>query len=496
MLHTRKLCRIDVLQAVTLRTARILAGLLALAVAASQPAISAEATTPTFKVRLQLLDTGPADAAAIAKLDSYHKALSSRLRAIPGLSLVTPASTTATALNEAALKQGVGDIDYEVWVYLAADRKAIDVEADSNRQRVLRIGWATDPNMLPGMSTAVSVPLLRSLTSSLPRMPNDPERDMESLVERMRKDLFPRDPVRLNQWMNELSDPRRDASARLAVLGKLLDYGAPQGMRAGGTIQPSDELLNAATEFAMTAGDPAVRLRVWQSFGGLRLNTLTDPSVMAWPAMRALQGEKDLKVQLVLLTMMSFNSATPGVRAMLESVAFGDRPELVRKAAQRMLDGNAGWHEYFAATLRDPKMADADRLVLMSYMNWVAGINRRNVGAAALTLDEAGVRSLAAILNNSGVRELRTSALQLMFEAGEGKLVNGLFIDFLRSSADRAMDDREVRSWVLSDLTFSSRLGLPLRDDVRPAVEEISARDPDPELRQKAREALQVTGLR
>jgi hypothetical protein len=363
------------------------------------------------------------------------------------------------------------------------------------------------------MTTTRDASLMALLLSEVERdaMPaDDPDRDMDRFVERMRLDLFPADRTLVDQKLSALRDPELRPFLRVQALGELMKLdslydssGARMDSFAGRVTgyTPDPALLEAATEVAMTDKDPEVRSLLWNTLTGSApvpgMPYPGNPAVLVAPAGRALAGETDLHVQLLLVRILSRIAEDPQARAALESAASNsvdiNRPELVRMAARRVLDGGAGWKDYFPARLRDPRVPDAERVELIRHAYRISTNNRWAGPVGRMALDEAAARSLGSLLNSSASTEVVAAALSLLTspvvrsldEAGS-RVAYEEMLKFLRAGTGKPGADRQIRSSVLKRLVMD----LSLHPEARPVFEDIVARDVDPALRESARQAL------
>lgn len=439
---------------------------------------------------------GGADAAATARLEKYHQVLVEKLHAVPGLVLGTGKADERSALEEAAIKLGVSKgiaglppVEYEISLRLGADWHGVDIEAMRlQNQPGPKVLWRTSETPDAILNTP-------RLTALWELRPENPDRDMESLVLRMQLTLFPRDPVLLDKLMSELLDPQLESTQRRMALNDLISADSRRDSFGNGlppqVYRPDPAMLRAATEVATTASDAALRLNIWYRLSGIGIPRI-DPAVLVAPAERALGSESDQRVQLALVSILSIDLKNERARAALNSVAVGelesDRPELVRMAARRVLNDNADWSDYFVSKLGDPRVTDAERVDLINYVYSVTGFNATTMGGASMKLEKADERSLANLMKKQGATEVALAAVGLLRSAG-GSVANEEFIDYLRSGTGLPLADSKVRTAVLSALAF----GLKRQPDLRPLFEDVVARDLDPVLRVAAQQALDQT---
>jgi hypothetical protein len=310
---------------------------------------------------------------------------------------------------------------------------------------------------------------------------------MEFFVETIRLTLFPRDRALLDKKLSELRDPQLEPNLRRVALARLLSADSRRASlgsdRIPQTYRPDPALISAATDVAMTESDAAMRDQVWKTLRSATIPRM-DPAVLVVPAQQALVIEEDPRVQLELVNILGMSAANPRARAALESVAGSDRLELVRMAARRVLNGGAGWNEYFVARLNDPQVPDADRLELIRYMRSSVS-TLSGLGALTMQLDEAVERSLGGQLKKPASTQVVSAAAELLGWAG-GAAAREELIDFLRTGLGQPLADAKIRRSVLSQMAF----GRSLRPEIRQLFEEISARDSDSLLRAAARQAL------
>jgi beta-lactamase regulating signal transducer with metallopeptidase domain len=436
--------------------------------------------------------SGSADTAAKARLEKYYAILVEKLTAVPGLKLITGATPD------------VRGVPYEISMRLGADWKGVVIEASS----------VPNPSGYKVQTTTRDASLLGNLLSAELRdaIPvDDPDRDMDRFVQRLRLELFPPDRALLDQMMSELRDPQLQPGLRAQALRQLMTVDSlydSSGSRldsfAGRLMRhpPDPALLGAATEVAMTDKDPELRLWLWNTLITDPLNPI-DPAVLVAPAARALARETDLRVQLMLVNILNLSPANPQAHAALDSVANSDadsvRPELVRMAARRVLNGGAGWNDYFMTRLKDPQVPDTERLELINYVSYISSSGRWVRSGARMQLDEAAERSLGSLLKSPASTEVVAAAARLLgvrlLPVGERRGSSAAreeLTDFMRAGTGKPEADPKVRRSVLRQLF----LDLRSHPETRPLLEEIMARDRDPVLREAARQALEQTPLR
>jgi beta-lactamase regulating signal transducer with metallopeptidase domain len=434
--------------------------------------------------------SGDADAAARARLEKYYAILVEKLTSVPGLKLITEATP------------GMPGVLYEISMSLGADWKGVVIEATSvqNPSRAKVQTTTRDASQLVNQLSAESRELIPV---------DDPDRDMERFVERLRLELFPPDRALLDQRMSELRDPRLSPGRRAQALTKLMtvdslydSFGSRLDSFAGrvSTYRPDPALLGAATEVAMTATDPELRLWLWGTLITGPLNPF-DPALLVAQAGRALARETDLRVQLMLVNILNLSSANPEARAALDSFANREanrvRPELARMAARRMLNGGAGWNDYFMTRLKDPQVPDAERLELLNYVSTISSTGRWVRSDSRLKLDEAAERGLGSLLKSPASTEVVAVAVRLLgdrlvplsAEDRGSSAAREELIDFMRAGTGKPEADPKARRSAQVSLSF----GLRYSPETRQLFEDIVERDRDPVLREATRKALDRT---
>lgn len=414
------------------------------------------------------------DTAAKARLERHFSILSGKLRAVPGLVLITESTP------------GVPGVPYEIAIRLGADWQGVSIEARSaSSPGGYRVLWRSNDAREPFETLS-----LTALWDGIPVENTD--RDMENLVARMRLELFPPDRALLERKMSELRDANLDANQRRLALSQLLtaDRRRDPSDRRSLAYRPDPVLINTALDVATTSSDPALRMQIWSMLVSVGVPRI-DPAILIAPADTALAKETDPRVQLALVNTLATSSKDPQARAALESIANSDaedvRPELVRMAARRVVNDSAGWNDYFVATLSDPRVPDAEKLELISYTNSISASTLR-VGDAALKMNEAAERSLVNLVKGQGSPVVAQAAVNLLMFAG-GAVARAEFVSFLSAGTGQSSADSKVRRSVLSALALSLRL----HPEIRPLFEQVMSRDLDPAMREAARQALEQT---
>jgi hypothetical protein len=450
--------------------------------------LAKERASFTVRILSPVVPPGGGADAASAGLEKYYAILVEKLTAVPGLKLITPETPDLTVVH------------FEISMQPGAGGKGVQVDATSVQgSSATKVRWTSTESFL------FANPLLAALSEAVPV--DEPVREMERFVERMRLELFPLDRALLDQKMAELRDPQLRPVLRAQALSKLMtvdsrydSFGSRLDSFSGrvSTYRPDAALLATATELATTATDPDLRLSLWNTLITDPLNPF-DPGLLVAQAGRALARETDQRVQLMLVNILNLNAADPQASAALESFASsnagGDRSELARMAARRLLNGGAGWKDYFMTRLKDPQVSDAERLKLLHYVSYISSSGRWVRSGARMKLDEAAERSLGSLLNSSASTEVVTAAAGLL----RGRLLpvspgtrgsaaaREELIGFMRAGTGKPEADPKIRRSLLGSLFHD------LRSDpqIRLLFEEIVARDRDPVLREVARQALE-----
>ncbi len=210
----------------------------------------------------------------------------------------------------------------------------------------------------------------------------------------------------------------------------------------------------------------------WGALRGVRNPELIQPLIAT------MRNESDEKTSLYALGLLQSDYAgtDPAVREAFELVARDDRRELVRQAAQWILYGDAGWHEYVVGNLGNASLPDDVRLAPLGYMTQ----SRELSAQLPAVMDDPAVAALAGMLprlwsnrvhsqtvmqvlnvlsqkqHPGGIR-LATEALR----TGPERLVNQLVIELAGYQDDpamrKALDEASVRFPQLRALVESQR---------------------------------------
>ncbi len=233
------------------------------------------------------------------------------------------------------------------------------------------------------------------------------------LVGSLRTGFFPADASLLRQLQAQLRDRRLAADERLQALESFISVrqqlvGQRTASGAGTALQVDADFVQGVVDLATTATDPALRAQTWLTVRGLRSPQLVQP------LMAILRQEPDDETRLEAVSMLVTNfNGDARVRTALETVAQEDPRPLVRAVAQGGLTGDAAWHDYIVASLKDESRSDAERVEALVYdaidrkqpdADFVSKavfryepIEDRWAGIPEL-LDDAAIRALAQVL--------------------------------------------------------------------------------------------------
>ncbi|HYP80365.1 MAG TPA: HEAT repeat domain-containing protein [Steroidobacteraceae bacterium] len=457
---------------------------------AGVPAAGKNAVVPApiaqkpFTVRVLPLQNGAQDALSRSAVETFYMSLLDRLRAVPGLTLLTPQSAgtadDAPAAYEISVK-GYGSVSAGKWnVELKA--QAWSVGAD---RRVL----ATVPFSVQGGAGEFCT---GEQASSTGRPCSDPASMASTQVDMMRNVLFPADPAATSRVRAQLLDSSLDPAARLAALTELRyprliipdDAAAAAGTPA--RLAPptlDDAALRGALGLASTAADPAARISTWRALRGMHHPALVEALV------KAMNQDDSERVVLQVTTMLAQDFLAEPLAASALKAATQDHPsQLVRMISQRAVTGGAAgdalWREYVIDTLKDTSLPVGQRLDPFIYM---VGSDRtpdaRNVGAF---LDDTALRALAMVFPSvwSSGRDAERLARPLVnaLQLAKGPAVLDLYAEILRHAID------PMTRWVAVRVLVRDYRNDPR---TRTALELVAATDPNPELRKLAAESLQ-----
>lgn len=221
----------------------------------------------------------------------------------------------------------------------------------------------------------------------------------ESLIDVARGLLFPVDQVRQQSLLAGLQDTSRDPQQRLKTLRELaspriVPIGDNKlGIRTDGLRDPS--VINAAIELAGVAPEAAIREEVWRRMRGIGNPLLQRPLVEA----AQLDVDRYVRLEAVRTLGADFAGHADVVSA-LESVARADSSPLVRAMAQRGLKGQQSWHNYIVESLKDSARSDDERLEALLYnVSWTSDRQSMEFGNLQGALDPVMIQGAIPALS-------------------------------------------------------------------------------------------------
>jgi hypothetical protein len=434
----------------------------------SEP-IAAVAAVP---VRLMPLDSKGTDATSALILDQFHATFGRRAAALPGVSLLS-ANETAPA-----------------GMYIEISMKLAGVRADGTRsisvptmrmrggqpETILHMDMLVAPgadltqpvdNALNGLRTLLGLPGDPSVRNELSARMLDPAADRAAKQLAMSKLLAP-------------SLKTADTAERKALYATALDLLAGGDPIAGDAIWRqlqnaiSPELMDAASDALPASKDMALRRRLLTILSNTMRN-LDNPRMSA--SMRAQSPEMMARMDAVALK----------VRAQLQSIAESDPNRLDRMIATRALTGDTEWNEFVVASLTSTTLADMERLEGFAYLG-SAGMPV--VAVNNPLLDDAAIRSAGELIIRMGrnpeqERQVLNAVNVLAAVRGEGG--RDAAITVLRPGNGLSAAS-PVRAAMLVPLMMNKGAD----PAVRQTVEELATNDPDPLMRRRAGQVLQV----
>jgi hypothetical protein len=402
----------------------------------------------------------------IASLHSQYVALASKLRAVPGLRLITPesAGSGGAVINY--------QVDFKVEV-MDDDRQLVNISA-----RTLSRPSGNDAGVQPGPDgvQAARSGAIQSFaqwgTQGFNGQRPAPERDLDRFIDAARVSIFPTSPSFQQDLLARLRDSRVDSSERWVALNNLLQSGG----LVGAPLDPA--IISAGIDYASSEVDPELRASIWE-----QLANSGAPAIVT-PLVRALVAERDEKSRIHLMQVLARNhGADPQARAALESIARVEDHQLTRMIAQHLLAGGTAWNEYLLSTLKNEQLPDAQRIEPLSY----AGFSPQSLLGEPV-LDEQAIRMLGGILSRmkSGSDGARIANLLGRIRS---QVALDVIIDIVRPAEGHPQALREIRSMVLAQLGDLIRARYDAR--ARTFAEEVAAHDDDPEIRDVARKMLE-----
>jgi hypothetical protein len=270
-----------------------------------------------------------------------------------------------------------------------------------------------------------------------------------------------------------------DTAGRKALYATALDLLAGGDPVAGDAIWRqlqnaiSPELMDAANDALPAIKDLDLRRRLLTILSnGMRI--LDDPRMSA--GMRTQSPE----------TMARMDAVAPKVRAQLESIVESDPNRLNRMIATRALTGDATWNEYVVASLKNTALADAERLEGFAYLGGAG----TQVNVNNPLLDDAAIRSAEELIVRMGrdpEQERQALKAVSVLAAVKGEGARDAAITVLRAGNGLGAAS-PVRAAMLIPLMMNKGAD----PNVRQAVKEVASNDPDPLMRRRAGQVLQV----
>lgn len=437
-----------------------------------EPKEETVAAVAAVPVRLMPLDLNGLDATSALILDLFHVEVARGISAIPGVHMLS-----ANEPDPAGM-------------YVLIGLKFAGVRADGARSISV-----TTMRMRAGQPGSVT------LTDTLVAPSADLAEPVDKALYSLRALVLPGDPSARNALNASLLDPALDLAAKQAAMSKLL----ASSLRTADTAERK-ALYAGALDLLAPGGDPVARDAIWRQLQNAISPELMDAASAALPAINDL----DLRRRLLTIlgngmrilddprmsagmwaqspeTMARMDAVAPGIRAQLESISESDPNRLHRMIATRALTGDAEWNEYVVASLKDTSLVDAERLEGFSYLGGAGmQVNMNNP-----LLDDAAIRSAAELIIRVG-RDPDQERQALM-------AVNVLASVKSDAARDAALTVLRPGNGLSAASPVRGAMLVPLMMNkgadpaVRQAVEEIAASDPDPLMRRRAGQVLQVT---
>jgi hypothetical protein len=424
------------------------------------------------QVRLMPLDSKGLDATSVQILDQFHVTLARGIAAVPGASMLSA--------NEPA----PAGLYIEISVKLSGVRgdgaRSISIPTMRMRGGQPETVLHMDTLLAPGADLTQPVDKALVGLRSLLRLPGDP---------------FVR-----NELNARMLDPTADRAAKQIAISKLLALSLQTVDTAG-----RKALYASALDLLTPGGDPGAKDTIWRQLQNLISPELMDAANDALPAINDL----DLRRKLLTLlsngmrilddprrsagmraqspeTMVKMDAIAPRVRAQLESIAESDPNRLNRMVATRALTKDAEWNEFVVASLKNVTLTDADRLEGFAYLGAglpVAAVNNP-------LIDDTAIRSAQELIVRMGrdpqqERQALNAVNVLAAVRGEG--ARDAAIAVLRPGNGLSAAS-PVRAAMLVPLMMNKGAD----PAVRQAVEELASNDPDPLMRRRAGQVLQV----
>lgn len=436
----------------------------------SEP-VGAVAVVP---VRLVPLDINGLDATSTLILDQFHATFARGIAAIPGASMLSASEPAPAGL------------------YIEISMKLAGVRADGARS-------ISVPTSLMRGGKSITVLLRDTLVAPGADLIQPADKALTGLRTLLK---LPGDPAVRNELNVRMLDPAADRAAKQIAMSKLLTPALKTADTAG------RKALYATALDLLAGGDPVAGDAIWRNLEIATKAELMDAASDALPA------AEDMDVRRKLLTILSnsirnldslrtsptmqaqtqspesmarIEAIAPRVREQLGSIAESDPNRLNRMIATRALAGDAGWNEFVAASLKNATLADAERLEGFAYLG---SVRMPIVVVNNPLLDDAAIRSAKDLIVRMGrdpqqERQALDAVNVLAAVRGEG--ARDAAITVLRPGNGLSAAS-PVRAAMLVPLMMNKGAD----PAVRQAVEELASDDPDPLMRRRAGQVLQV----
>lgn len=437
----------------------------------ASPLTKVSASLPTaavrYSVQIMPLQNDAREEAGQAVVASFYQAMLTHLRAIDGLRLVMPDGADA--------KDGEG-AEVQLWISGAGPDEA---NKFAGRVRARRSGPGAVIWPVRGEFDADCV-------SSATAPPGCFNADAlaASLVDLLHSGFFPQDSASQNPMLARLQDVTLRPDQRLKALQNLAGPSRPtRNGQMIGIQQPANlrdpAIVRAAAELAQTAADPSIRAQVWSRMRGVAHADLLRPLITA------AELDEDRAVRIEAIQTLGADFATqPEGAAALEAIAQQDQSPLVRALALRGLKGEQAFNTYIFESLQDAGRSDEERIEAMIYEVHVsADAGRYRQGVLKDLVNFGAIPTLTEVLGrvaNTGAN--RQAVVALMGHLGT--LGHPAITDLLLERIEVSRDGEE-RKVVLAQL--ARRVADPR---VRAALTQVTASEPDPDLRKLAQDAL------
>lgn len=273
------------------------------------PSVAPEALTFTVRIRFQHQMQSDRDGGILA--DTYIKALGDRLRAIPGLVLLGPASADQRSA------------DFEIAINIIApdfnDAARLVVTATAGRDSLRA-------RMLAELISNGRYPIAYTVRQ------DDPDFNLDRDIDRLRMTVFPQDPSATREIRARLLDPTEPFDRRRETLGLLLDFD-----RASSSAPPEPEVIRLGARFAASLAIPRQRQLAWSQ---LAATGSPEVPLLLAPALTA-EGDPDAR-WLMVHTAAAWYDQDPRIRAVLETMSRTDPQDRIREAALQVLGRTPG----------------------------------------------------------------------------------------------------------------------------------------------------------